>query len=894
MPDDVSIPRDAPTSSPSEASAELQQALDSAELPDDERRVVENTLRRETPPDADEVLAGDAEDAVLGTTDPEEPLAGNKAADPDSSDLDAVLASGDADEANEQTDEGPAKTVEENLISQESLDELIAAAEADAATRSEEDPAPSQAAGADEPAVSQDLLDSLLADVEHAPPPKPEAVEEPAPVVRPSVVGRPVPSHSLRLIASITIGVFGAIIVFYVLSTHRLRPLTEADLASTVREGKLASAVEAAQALMAEGRYSDAADRLQSALAEAPQSALKVDGEFLYLQAVSKTLPDRIPAEAARAYHSEVDRLIELAPLHPMAPVALHLNAQVYEAEQNPLAARALYRDILEEYPDAANADEVLLAAGRLELALERPVTASDYFEQLIASYPASPLVDQARLHMGDALQLAGNYDGARITYVRLAQAYPGTELGDAAFERLGRLAFETGDYESAIRELESRLAMATTIEGNDRIYLLLAKTHAVSGHPEKALELLRELIEFFPDSAVMPFAYIELSKVQSLMGMARDATRTATQAVDRYPGHADVLRNAGDLLARADRHGEAAAAYEDAFNAGAREPELLLKAGELYGRAELYADAQRVLDALRFDHATAPEALDGTIVWSKLQFERGEVSEALTRLETLADVTRDRSQQFRIKSVLADLYERIGFQDEAARIYAEIPEVTDEPAMLAQSALALFATGSVEEGLGVAERVEVARLSDAEAYRFLVAKGNALMSGELRQALDTLETAHEVYPLERTPEGDALLLRANLAAGRTARARAVMVDMRAQFEKEPGAAEWLTQAANEWGDFLYSRRDYRAAADAYSYATSAAGSASDGAEAWALYQRANALYKMADFAESLRLYEQVSQGTSPWAAEAESKIDAVKLDMKLRGLAVPETQEAG
>ena len=61
---------------------------------------------------------------------------------------------------------------------------------------------------------------------------------------------------------------------------------------------------------------------------------------------------------------------------------------------------------------------------------------------------------------------------------------------------------------------------------------------------------------------------------------------------------------------------------------------------------------------------------------------------------------------------------------------------------------------------------------------------------------------------------------------------------------------------------------------------------------AWALYQRANALHKLSEFDESLRLYEQVSATNTAWAGEAASKIDALKLDMKLRGVPLPEIEE--
>ena len=228
---------------------------------------------------------------------------------------------------------------------------------------------------------------------------------------------------------------------------------------------------------MDEGRHAEAAAHLKEAIESAPETSSDIpDARYLYLEAAFESLPEAIRTTDANAMHSEIDRLVSETRGHPRAPEALVWKAQVYFREDNALAARAEYRSILDGFGNASNTDDVLLRLGQLELDTERPVQAARYLRQLIRNYPTSALVPRGRLLLGEALADAGDTDGARGAFIRLAEDHAETPIGALAFEHLGELALDTGDYAGAIRELEVRLETATSIEGNDRVYLVLAR----------------------------------------------------------------------------------------------------------------------------------------------------------------------------------------------------------------------------------------------------------------------------------------------------------------------------------------------------------------------------------------------------------------------------------
>lgn len=107
-------------------------------------------------------------------------------------------------------------------------------------------------------------------------------------------------------------------------------------------------------------------------------------------------------------------------------------------------------------------------------------------------------------------------------------------------------------------------------------------------------------------------------------------------------------------------------------------------------------------------------------------------------------------------------------------------------------------------------------------------------------------------------------------------------------------------------GDYLYDRRDYRAAVDAYAIVTAdqadetpqadeeAVIRPSNERQRWSTYQQANALFKLARFQECLPLYEVIAESATTLARDAQAKADAAKIELRLRGEPVPETRNAG
>jgi hypothetical protein len=148
------------------------------------------------------------------------------------------------------------------------------------------------------------------------------------------------------------------------------------------------------------------------------------------------------------------------------------------------------------------------------------------------------------------------------------------------------------------------------------------------------------------------------------------------------------------------------------------------------------------------------------------------------------------------------------------------------------------------------------------------------------------MEEAYATYPEEHTPAWGQRLLDAYLTSDRSAYARRLVMDMEADARQNQAALPNLVRGAVAYGDYLYGRQDYRAAADAYALIPETADVESQDVE-WSRFQRANALLQLGDFEGSIPLFDAVASAKGHWAKDAALKGKYGRLEQRMRGMTV-------
>ncbi len=782
-------------------------------------------------------------------------------------------------------------------------------------------PLPEQpAAGAEEKGLlSQADLDNLIEqalqqDKQRPRPPEPHA-EAPPPITEepppppPASGPEPAPSRTApgpactrrtfgpwlrrqfpRLAVSLLVAWTAAAATFTYLYRHQEQLPDLAALRAPVTSRAIEEILFRARERFAAGEYGEVVQLMDEALAAAAPGPMRTDAAYLRLEARYRALQPDAPQADADAVITEIERTVEGARTHPKAPEALSWKAGLHERLKDLSSAQAVYEQVVSYYPAAPNADTALFNAARIALARKRARDSVDLARRFLQQFPESAHAGEASLLIADAYALAGMTDEARSLYARTAQEAPTTAMGAQAYQRLGEMALHQGDYEAAIRYLESRLRTATTTAGNDRVYLQLARAYRAFGRLEEARNALNDLINFFPQNEVTPHAFVELSQVLDALGRRDEAVQLALQSATRFHDNPAVLANAGELLGLAGRPGPAAEMLVAADDAGAGDPTLLIAAGRHFHTADRLEEAFAAYERLRTSYPRTPQAVAGGISGAAVLYELGRPTEAVDRLESLVTTTAGTPHYLSAVSTLTGIYQDLGLRQRVVELAQQLAGASEEPEMLARAALDLFRAGATDLGRQISGRVDLARLTNETAYALLAAEGAALVDADPPRAVEKLETAALNYPDARKPEGDVALLRAYLRTDRRAAARRVVMELDGHARANPVDAPWLVQAIVAWGDHLLQIGDAREAANAYALVEDLeAGPGGFDKETqrnldWAKFQHASALLALHDFDAGLILLEEIAQTGASWAAEAALKAEYARVEQRLRG----------
>ena len=136
--------------------------------------------------------------------------------------------------------------------------------------------------------------------------------------------------------------------------------------------------------------------------------------------------------------------------------------------------------------------------------------------------------------------------------------------------------------------------------------YTLLAKFHEKAGRPEEGIKALRQALELDPEHHGAVFG---LALAQKNMGQLEDAEIGFERAHELDPRSGKVLWQLADIRMREKRFDEAEGTLRDALALKVDQPKFRLKLGECYIELERYADAERIISKALEEKPELPRA---------------------------------------------------------------------------------------------------------------------------------------------------------------------------------------------------------------------------------------------------------------------------------------------
>lgn len=200
--------------------------------------------------------------------------------------------------------------------------------------------------------------------------------------------------------------------------------------------------------------------------------------------------------------------------------------------------ATEVFKQLLDDYPDSQERVKALLLLGNTNYKRQEYQEAKLNYQRFIELYPAHPEVDHAHYYkaMSDyRLSEIATRDqtatrNALDAFDNLIKAFPKSPYREKAVRRknecieklaknlfeIGKFYYRTGNYESAIKRLQSLMEQYPEQQFIDEAVFLLAESYYQEQNYAKAVEIYNQLLQQYPKSTLGKNARERLKSIRN------------------------------------------------------------------------------------------------------------------------------------------------------------------------------------------------------------------------------------------------------------------------------------------------------------------------------------------------------------------------------------------
>ncbi len=646
------------------------------------------------------------------------------------------------------------------------------------------------------------------------------------------------------------------------------------------------TALDRAKSLFDDGEYVEARELLLEELAKADPAAPRSPMMFLLAETSEALLHEASNPAEIRHVRELYQKAVEHDPESPSVPLAMARVGGLYERAGSYAVARETYEETAQKFPDYPDIAEVQLAVGRMFLLEGDHVAAEKKLRQIMWDYQSEPILDKANFLLARSLAGQGRTSAAEKIFKKLVQETRDDDVLAPAYEQLSVIAAENGDFDTAADELEKRLQVSTSVEGNDKVLLHLAEVFAGKKDYGKAERTCLNVMDVFPDSEHATAAALLLCKILCEQDRQPEALRTARSSNYRWPDNVPLMIELAELEYEDGNWGESTRLYKEALRKDKDQTNAWYGLGLSTLASGNLEQSEVALRKVATGDPSEGIVFNASMKLAEVYYLSGQPQVALNVLESkLADTVTGPRRDLILRK-MGEVYEHLGLYEDAAETYVTMASGDKNHEALYMAGALFLKCGEWEKGLQYLARVDLKRVPDSVAYNTLVELGTTKRGvGNLHGALKELARAHEMYPSQRTLEGDGVLLRTYVALERDTDAARLVNEMKSLAQRQDKTSDFLRTHCVEWGDRLFKIGDYKAAGNIYGEIASL-GDLTDGAVEWASLQQGNCCLQQQDYTASEKHYADFLTlfPKSHWKDLAKAKQEFAAVELNLRG----------
>ncbi len=287
--------------------------------------------------------------------------------------------------------------------------------------------------------------------------------------------------------------------------------------------------------------------------------------------AAEKDIGEAALSDAYTIMIKACNNYIEVNPQNPKVPEVMNLKASVYHNHKLFEKSREVYQEVLKKFPETGEATDALRMVAQSYYEENNFEKAQEWYKKLkdMAKEDGSKNEAVARItesifRMAEMHEKGQRFIDAATQYERIALEFPEAAIADVSLLNAG-LAYE--------KEAEW----------------------------SRAILVYQRLKSRYPDSKIVPKSMFRTAKCYEKLTQWDDAAQTYLRLVASFPGSelsSTSFYNAGFCFENAGKTVEAAATFEKhamAFPQTKEAPDILFKAGELYGQIKEWESVTRV-----------------------------------------------------------------------------------------------------------------------------------------------------------------------------------------------------------------------------------------------------------------------------------------------------------
>ncbi|MGD8454072.1 MAG: tetratricopeptide repeat protein [Phycisphaerae bacterium] len=508
-----------------------------------------------------------------------------------------------------------------------------------------------------------------------------------------------------------------------------------------------------AKCQLRQGETSEAAKRLEKAIAEYPKSDLRAEMAYDRLVALVRLEDDAAAAEAAEAFGHDF-------PGHDLEPDALYLAALVAHRTKQYDPCREHCRRFQRKYAENALAADVAFLVAENEYAAGEYAAAVAAGGRFRKTYPDDSRQAQATYRLGMSLYRLDRGDEALKMLAGLSTDDLARPELRPALLALGDLRFQAGDWGEAEKCLTQYLGDDLTVAAAEDALLQLGLAQQRQGRHDDALTVFDKLLAHFSKGPQRLQAMFERGQALVALDRLDEAREAFTQVLAQDGASRFVVfahNHLGAIAVRQQRPQDAADEFAKVLDSS---PDETLAAEARYQRGqallllERYAEAEKVLREFldRYgDHEHAREARAQVCVAQARQDHCDQALESIRGLEREGLGKLSASLQSAVRYEKAWCLRQLGKTDEAQEAYRALVEAPGELHVHAALELAEIkaAAGHHEQAGQLLQRVRAGTdvppaVQERATYRLGVCEFEL---GHDTEAIKLLEGFLEAYP---------------------------------------------------------------------------------------------------------------------------------------------------